>query len=116
MTQKTVKSIISNFLYELDVDMYQSDVEADRLIKQLTYNGYEIPGVQIASSIMMNKYAARVREDEPMFFLLGHDREAPDTIRYWAANRIQTEGVSKQTERSLEIADEMEAYQRKHLT
>ena len=116
MAQKTVKEIISNFLYEQGADMEESAVEADRLIKQLTYNGYEIPGVQIASSIMMNKYAARVREDGPMFFLLGHDKEAPGAIRYWTASRIQTEGVSKQTNRSLEIADEMEAYQRNHLT
>jgi|TARA_B110000858_G_C17746173_1_gene447430 hypothetical protein len=115
MAQKSVKQILSNFLYELDVDMYQSDVEADRLIKQLTYNGYEIPGVQIASSIMMNKYAARVKEDEPIFFLLGHDAQAPNAIRTWAAHRMQAEGPSKQIDRSLEIADEMEAYQRSHI-
>lgn len=112
MANKTVKEIISQFLYELNVDMYKSDDEADRLLKVLTNAGYNIPGEQIAASIMMNKYAQRVAEGEPIFFLLGHDKQAPDTIEAWAARRTQAEGPSKQIDRSLEIAQEMRDYQK----
>lgn len=67
-----------------------------------------------------NGCLARALPDEPMFILLGRDRCAPDSIRFWADQRSQL-GVeqgerqdAEQLTEALETADVMSAWRQRN--
>jgi hypothetical protein len=56
----------------------------------------------------------KARENELLFVLLGRDRCAPETIRFWASMRIasrKNQPGDRQIEEALKCADAMETSQ-----
>lgn len=56
---------------------------------------------------------ASAHPDEPMFILLGRDKNAPALVRQWAKERRAAGGDSEKIVEAEKVADEMEAWQRK---
>lgn len=64
----------------------------------------------IVHNLVESEAVEKAQDNEPVFVLLGRDKQAPAIIRLWAAHRAIAEGPSAQTLEAERIADEMEAY------
>lgn len=57
-----------------------------------------------------NAYLNKIKDGEPIFVLLGRDRQAPEAIRAWADARDAAEGPSDKTRDARTIAERMAIY------
>lgn len=58
----------------------------------------------------------RSQDDEPVFVLCARDKTAPQSVRLWALHLQTHYGESEKVRSALALADQMEAWQKKHET
>jgi hypothetical protein len=58
--------------------------------------------------------AGLIPEDEPVFLLRGQDRLAPDVLRHWAHQLLESGGDGKMAQMAMQQANDMLVWQAKH--